>query len=274
MRTITLVSVVSLCLLSACVQPRLEPEEVLKRSFFASSMIDSYAFSAQGFATLRGGPVVLSGSVVIEGVSVRTGAWSATISLAGERILGRGTDRLDGIILARMPGNNILYLNLLGVAGEAGDRIASAAKNSTHDGWTALTFSGATTQSGTPSQDDILAQASLLQITADRTQDRSSLYEFDVVPQSGVLSALTDTAVRDDALIGTLWIDRKTFALQKAKWTMVSFPTDMGLVTGQFDVTFSSLNSATLPVMPLFTGSVLEPKTLLDIISGPVPISS
>jgi hypothetical protein len=262
----------SAVILSACTQPVLEPTEVIRRSLFVGSTTDSYAFSAHAVATVRG-PVVYSGSAVLEGSVKRAGVSASTLSIAMERIQGTATDRIDGVVNVRVPGNGIVYLNLVGVTGAMGSAMQTAFASFTTDGWTQFSMTGTTAASLAPTEGQIAVQAAAFVVQSDRTASRGSTYIYDVRFAPGVLSALIKGA-RDDAITGTLMINRRTFALERAVWTMVGVPSPMGNITGTADVTFSHFNAAELPVMPLFTGSTLPLHTLFDTISASVPISS
>ncbi|MEQ1849061.1 MAG: hypothetical protein ABL890_00525 [Candidatus Peribacteraceae bacterium] len=271
MHRIVLLLPLAATLLTGCTEPAIDPSEVIRRSLYAGSSTESYEFSAHVVATARG-PIVYSGSAILQGSVRRSGVIASTVSLSMERIQGTASDRVDGVVGMRYPGNRILYLDLSAISGHVGSELQAQLSGATFDGWTALTMTGVSIQPSFPTEEEIQAQASAFVVLRDRST-RSGDYMFDVGFAPGVVSALVNGA-RDDAITGALTIDRETFALKRALWTMVALPTPIGNMTGTVDVTFSSFNEVTLPVMPLFTGSSLPFDTLFDTISAAVPISS
>lgn len=260
--------------LGACNAPVLPPDEVLRRTFFQSSSLDTYSYTAQGAVSLRGRDV-FSGSLLLEGAVKRGGAWSANAASDIERVSNQTIGRLDGILHLRSPGNGILYIKTTGIAGEEGDHITRALAPVTTDGWTRFAFPVSRNRAGMtmPTQEMIDAQVSALRVTADRTDPEEDYYEYDVELSDESLSLL-GSEVRSGALTGTLWIDRRTFVLTRAHWTASALMTPAGTLSFVMDVSFSLQNETLLPSMPLGTGATLPLNTIFDIISADVPLSS
>jgi|GEM_PF-3626056 len=269
-----ILSLAFLLILSACQAPVLPPEEVLQRTFFVSSSLDSYAFSALGTGVLRS-TRVLSGSVVIEGVAKRSGPWSASITSQGLRIAASRTDRVDGVAKLHAPGNGLLYFQSFGIAGDIGDELQRVLSGATMNGWSRIDtpFGQLRSTVSTPTKEIIDAQVASFLILLDRTDPKNSFYEYDVTLAPAITKSLLGTVENSESLRGTLFINRRTFALERAKWSGVNLQTNAGELSFELDVTFSSFNDVRVAALEHSTGASISLKSLFDTIFGDAPLS-
>lgn len=252
--------------LSGCFRaPVLPPKQVLQKTFFVSSSLDSFSFSAQATLELRAARI-LSGSAVLNGSVLRSGPWSADATLVSQSRSSKESKRVDGILRLRAPGNGILYSDVSDLSGDIASRFLGTRSGALADGWYRFALPGGVLRGpNVPSQKAIDDQVDAIEIVEDRTDPKSDVYEYRVrVPSFLFVPGAVDEQL---ALTGTLWIDRRSFRLQRAEWSGVRTPTAVGVVTFDVDVTFGSFNSVRLPSMPLSTGAVLPLETIFAIIS-------
>lgn len=244
--------------------PILPPKEVLAKTFFVSSSLDSFSFSAQGSAELRGARI-FSGSAVLNGAVLRTGPWSIDATIVTDTRWSQGHTRADGVIRLRAPGNGILYMDIAGLSGDSAKGMR-ALSGVTADGWTRLALPGNVSEKrGVPTQAEIDSQVQAIEIVEDRTEAKADVYEY-VVRIPAALFSEDSTDGNNAMLLGTLWIDRNSFRLVRARWSGSKVSTSLGVITFDADVTIGSPNETRLPSMPLATGSVLPLESIFAII--------
>lgn len=237
-----------LILLSGCGEPppTLKPEEVLRRTVIAGSMLDSLSLLGSGALKLekdgRTSAVITDVNGVIHGGSV----WSFDVRGIMNKIAATGSgNRINGTLSS--PGDGSIYLRLSSFSGPDAPLVQRLLSGSTATQWWLVAGDPSgmrSTAVTTPAAQDIGTFVSSFRVLEDFgmiEEDGRKMYRYkvDVVPPHG------GAAEEDPMKIsGEIRIDAESYFLIRAVWQLANVPTIAGSLSGNISLTLRDQNKA------------------------------
>jgi len=265
-------------LLASCGKRPVElpPQEVIRRTVLRSQTIDSVSY--EGIASLAlDGKQELSGNVAVSGV-IRTIDRTWAMEAAGEFVKKEGGNILrkgSGAVSLSSPKPGALFLRIERLQGPLFKM--PVLSGSVLGKWWRTTGTAAEVIQGTGGTPDprlVDAYVSALEVMGGGLEPLGGgfVYRYSVRVSSGALwNFMKRMPPRSGApsfdARGEVWIDPSTFLLQRAKWTVRSFPVRSGNLHATLEVVLREYDRAPDIPLPEALRSVLSPDTIFDIFS-------
>ncbi|MFA5800208.1 MAG: hypothetical protein WC840_04590 [Candidatus Peribacteraceae bacterium] len=276
-RGIFVVCLSSVLLASCGKRPvELPAEEVIRRTVLRSQTIDSVSY--EGIASLAlDGKQELSGNIAASGV-IRSGDHAWAMQAAGEFMKKEGGKILrkgSGAVSLSSPKPGTLFLRIERLQGPLFKM--PVLSGSVLGKWWRVAGTAAEVipgTGGTPDPRFVDAYVSAVEVLGGGLEPLGGglVYRYSVRVSSGALwnfmkrMPTWSGAPSFDAR-GEVWIDPSTFLLQRAKWTVRSFPVRGGNLHATLEVVLRAYDRSPDIPLPEALGSALSPDTIFDIFS-------
>jgi|GEM_PF-3211172 hypothetical protein len=260
-------------MLTACFNHEPAPlpsDEVLRRTVLNSQTVDSVAYlGTAGFKIA--GKYFSSGSLAVRGV-LRNIDRSFSLQSDLNVMLGSDPAVPNSIIAVSLsspsPGELFVRVDNANVRFQ---NPASFSGNILGKWWRLNSGSGSARSSGAiPDPGLMNVYSSAIKVMAGGLEKESGgryvyHYQVDIAPETLLKFApLTPYSSVPEAR-GEIWIDAETFRLDRAKWFLKQFPTQIGLATAAIDLNFNNYNRASAIIMPDESAPVMPVNTIFAI---------